>query len=75
MTPRQRVESSLRHVEPDRVPVFELMINRPVAEAVMGRELLEGSGPGGYVLSSSNSIHSGVRPNNFLAMVDEAKRT
>jgi len=29
---------------------------------------------GGYILSSSNSIHPGVKPENFVAMVDAAKR-
>jgi len=29
---------------------------------------------GGYILSSSNSIHPGVKPENFLAMVNAAKR-
>ena len=28
---------------------------------------------GGYVLSSSNSIHSNVKAENILTMVDEAK--
>ena len=29
---------------------------------------------GGFILSSSNSIHSGVKPENYLAMIDEAQR-
>jgi len=29
---------------------------------------------GGHILSSSNSIHSSVRPQNFLAMIDAAKK-
>ena len=29
---------------------------------------------GGHILSSSNSIHSGVKPENFLAMVEAAKK-
>lgn len=28
---------------------------------------------GGHILSSSNSIHSGVKPENFLAMIEAAK--
>ena len=29
---------------------------------------------GGYILSSSNSLQSGVKPENYLAMVEEGKR-
>lgn len=29
---------------------------------------------GGYILASSNSIHSGVKPENFMAMVQAARR-
>ena len=29
---------------------------------------------GGYIISSSNSIHPGVKPENFLAMVNAAKK-
>lgn len=29
---------------------------------------------GGYILSSSNSIHSGVNPRNFLTMIETAKK-
>jgi uroporphyrinogen decarboxylase len=29
---------------------------------------------GGHILSSSNSIHSGVKPENFLAMIAATKR-
>ncbi len=37
-------------------------------------ELIRDVAPGGgYVLSSSNSIHSGVRPENFLAMLEAAR--
>ena len=28
---------------------------------------------GGYIISSSNSLQSGVKPENYLAMVEEAK--
>jgi uroporphyrinogen decarboxylase len=36
--------------------------------------ILKASPAGGYILSSSNSIHSGVKPENFLAMVEAAKK-
>jgi uroporphyrinogen decarboxylase len=29
---------------------------------------------GGYILSSSNSIHSAVKPQNYLAMIDTLKK-
>jgi uroporphyrinogen decarboxylase len=29
---------------------------------------------GGYILSSSNSIHSAVKPENYLAMLDALKK-
>lgn len=36
------------------------------------RDCLRKTAPGGgYILSSSNTIHSGVKPENYLAMVDE----
>jgi len=44
-----------------------------VEEAV--KETIAKAGPGGgFVLSSSNSIHPGVRPENFRAMVGAARR-
>jgi len=43
-----------------------------VREAV--RECIEVAAPGGgFILSSSNSIHSSVRPENYLAMIQAAK--
>jgi uroporphyrinogen decarboxylase len=39
------------------------------------KETIAKAGPGGgYVLSSSNSIHPGVRPESFRAMVEAARR-
>jgi len=29
---------------------------------------------GGYILSSSNSIHSAVKPENYIAMLDTLKK-
>ncbi len=44
-----------------------------VEEAV--KETIAKAGPGGgYVLASSNTIHSGVRPENYRAMTDAARR-
>jgi len=44
LSPRERVSLALAHREPDRVPVFELLINAPVASEIMGREMLVGVG-------------------------------
>ncbi|HUU09297.1 MAG TPA: uroporphyrinogen decarboxylase family protein [Phycisphaerae bacterium] len=38
------------------------------------RALREGAPGGGYILSSSNSIHSAVRPENYRVMLDTLKR-
>jgi uroporphyrinogen decarboxylase len=39
------------------------------------RETIEKAAPGGgYILSSSNSIHSGVKSENYLAMLEAAKK-
>jgi len=38
------------------------------------RCLTEAAGGGGYILSSSNSIHDSVKPENFRAMIEAAKR-
>lgn len=44
-----------------------------VEEAV--KETIAKAAPGGgYILSSSNSIHPGVKPENFLAMVEAARK-
>ncbi len=44
-----------------------------VREAV--RACIRAASPGGgHILSSSNSLQSGVRPENYAAMIDEAKR-
>ncbi|MBN1299059.1 MAG: hypothetical protein JW997_05170 [Actinobacteria bacterium] len=36
--------------------------------------IIKAAGKGGYILSSSNSIHSGVKPDNFMAMVEAARK-
>jgi len=39
------------------------------------RETIQAAAPGGgYIMASSNSIHPGVRPENYLAMVRAARR-
>ena len=44
MTPKERVQTAIAHAEPDRVPVFELTINSPVASEIMGRRMYVGYG-------------------------------
>lgn len=39
------------------------------------RETIEAAAPGGgYIMSSSNSIHPGCKPENYLAMVEAARK-
>lgn len=53
----------------------ELLSRRPVGEviAAVKRCIAEAGPGGGYMISSSNSIHSSVRPENYHAMVETAK--
>ncbi|MAG93406.1 MAG: hypothetical protein CMJ48_06620, partial [Planctomycetaceae bacterium] len=50
----------------------ELLCTAPVEEVRrVTRETIEVAAPGGgFCLSSSNSIHSSVKPENYLAMVE-----
>jgi uroporphyrinogen decarboxylase len=50
----------------------ELLCNAPVEEVRrVTRETIEVAAPGGgFCLSSSNSIHSSVKPENYMAMVE-----
>ena len=47
MNSKERICSTFAHREPDRVPVFELNIDSPVASEILGRPAV--SGFGGYV--------------------------
>jgi uroporphyrinogen decarboxylase len=39
------------------------------------RDCISGGAPGGgFILSSSNTIHRGVKPANFQAMLDAARK-
>ena len=44
MNARERVLTAFAHREPDRVPVFETIINAPVAAELLGRETWVGMG-------------------------------
>ena len=53
--------------------VLPLMGEKEVEEVV--KETIAKVAPGGgYILSSSNSIHPGVKPENFIKMVETARR-
>jgi len=39
MTKKQRVKTALSHMEPDKVPIFELTVANPVLESVLGRRI------------------------------------
>ena len=45
MTKKERVRTTLKHREPDRVPMFELTVANPVLQSVLGRRI-EGFGTG-----------------------------
>ena len=53
----------------------ELLSRRPVGEVIASvkKTIAEAAPGGGYMISSSNSIHSSVRPENYRAMVETAK--
>jgi len=44
-----------------------------VEEAVI-QCIRDAAGGGGYILQSSNTIHSGVKPENFIAMLETARK-
>ena len=37
MTSRERIESALRHKQPDRTPIFEYVLQSPRADELLGR--------------------------------------
>jgi uroporphyrinogen decarboxylase len=53
----------------------ELLSRRPVEEVVAAvKQCIRDAAPGGgYMISSSNSIHSSVRPENYKALVETAR--
>ena len=60
MTGLERMLTALRREEPDRVPLWELLIDRPVIEALYGdvsyEEFVEREGPDGITVFSSPEI-------------------
>jgi len=66
----------------DRVAVIgnvdctEILTHAPVEDVVdaVKETIAKASVGGGHILASSNSIHPGVRPENYKAMVDAARK-
>ncbi|MCP4756440.1 MAG: hypothetical protein GY866_36715 [Proteobacteria bacterium] len=53
---------------------FLLVFDRPEDVRKSVRETIAAAAPGGgYIISSSNSIHPGCKPENYIAMVEAAK--
>ena len=51
-----------------------MTLGTPAQVVAATKEALRAGGPGGgYILSSSNSIHSMVKPENYMAMLDTLK--
>lgn len=42
--PRERIESALRHIEPDRTPIFEYVLLSPIADELLGRQSIDYAG-------------------------------
>jgi uroporphyrinogen decarboxylase len=40
MTKKERIKTAFSHGEPDRVPIFELLLANPVLESVLGRRII-----------------------------------
>jgi uroporphyrinogen-III decarboxylase len=38
------------------------------------RQAIADAGPSGLILSSSNTVHRGVKPENYRAMLDELRK-
>ena len=54
---------------------FLLVFGAPEDVKQSAKETIELAAPGGgYILSSSNSIHPGCKPENYIAMVEAVKR-
>jgi uroporphyrinogen decarboxylase len=54
---------------------FLLVFGSPEEVKANVRETIAKAAPGGgYIISSSNSIHPGVKPENYIAMVEAAKK-
>lgn len=67
----ERIIRTLKKQTTDRVPTFEWYIDKKV----MNKNCLDiGKPGGGYILSSSNSIHSAVKPENYRSMLETLKK-
>jgi len=59
MNGKERAQTAFSHLEPDRVPIFELSIDNPTAEFVLGRPNLCGFGGKVRGLLQNNAILDG----------------
>ncbi len=59
MNSKERVQCTFAHQEPDRVPIFELTIDNPTAEFVLGRENLCGFGGTARGLKQNQALIDG----------------
>jgi len=61
MNPRQRALTALAHRESDRVPVFDINVNSPVVQAVLGRDSWMGTGGYAWVQKYGEMLSAGQR--------------
>lgn len=66
MNGKERALTAFRHQEADRVPIFELTIDNPTAEFVLGRENLCGFGGKARGLAYNHAIAEGRVKEYFL---------
>jgi uroporphyrinogen-III decarboxylase len=60
-----------------RVAVIEILLPQECQEAYrrdVQRAMADAASGGGYILSSSNTVHPGVKPESFLAMIKAAQK-
>jgi hypothetical protein len=73
MNGKERVQTTLRHQEPDRVPIWELGFHNAVARRIMGRDVLLTVGGGATVLAvmRANAAGRAARQEIIGRIVDD----
>ncbi len=61
MKPRDRALCAFKHREADRVPVFEINVNSPIAEEALGHSSWVGTGGRAWVQQYGEMISAGMR--------------
>lgn len=69
MISKERVRLAFAHKEVDRVPILELTMRAQTEKVIR----ISASG-GGFILSTSSSVHPGVKPKYYPAMLDTARQ-